>query len=113
MSNLTTLETTLCESNWDIILNHHSLKLHDQIANVETTITGIFLKIHRENLKSALCQKHNAIAVDDGLTHIQRNTISSFPCFLMLEARKKMEKLVYITSTLLYAHLLNYGQGSD
>ena len=50
MSNLTQLETTLRhDSNWDIV--KHSSKLHDQlreydnaggqIANVETTITGI------------------------------------------------------------------------
>ena len=62
MSNLTQLETTLGDSNWDII--KHSWKLHDQlreydnaggqIVNVETLLTGIYLQIPHENFKSAL-----------------------------------------------------------
>ena len=49
MSNLTQLETTLCESNWDMVKQlHDQLRECDntggQIANVvETTITGIYL----------------------------------------------------------------------
>ena len=76
MSNLTELETTLRDSNWDIV--RHSSKLHDQlreydnaggrIANVETLITGIYLKIPHENFKSALCKKRDLIAID-GKTH--------------------------------------------
>ena len=76
MSNLTQLETTLRDSNWDIV--KHSSKLHDQlreydnaggqIANVETLITGIYLKIPHENFKSALREKRDLIAVD-GKTH--------------------------------------------
>ena len=76
MSNLTDLETTLRDSNWDIV--RHSSKLHDQlreydnvggqIANVETLVTGIYLKIPHENFKSALREKRDLIAID-GRTH--------------------------------------------
>ena len=39
-----------------------------QIANVETLITGIYLKIPHKNFKSALREKRDLVAID-GKTH--------------------------------------------
>ena len=70
MSNLTQLETTLHDSNWDII--KHSSKLHDQlreydnaggqIAKVEMIITGIYLFIRSLMKISNLLFTRNVIS---------------------------------------------------